>query len=223
MYSRMFSLEEEFRVSAEALIEHPFGPPRSLVVTFAPTAPRGRALDLGAGEGRESLYLAQLGFEVDAVDDASRPLVAREDVLTKLVAEAQRRNLPVHAWMTDFLTFNLDVEFYALILALYSLQYDQRTFPGMVRRVQQALVPGGRLILGLLTRLVRMTNETTEAEVRRAPSQFRPDTIDGVLTLFPSFHVQHAAEYVSWDRKGHPGAEYPHAHTVLDLVLDKPR
>ena len=206
----------------EADIRYPLGLPHPQVRQYALGAPPGRALDLGAGEGRESLYLAQLGFEVDAVDNASRPLVAKEDVLAKLAAEARRRNLPIRTWMADFLQFDIGVERYALILALYSLHFDQAAFPEMVRRVQQALVPGGRLILALLTRLVRMTDETTEAQVRSAPSHFQPDTTEGVLALFPGYHVQHAADHVIWDRGGHPDAEYPHAHTVLDLVLDKP-
>lgn len=34
---------------------------------------RGRALDLGCGEGQEALYLAGLGYQVDAVDMEARP------------------------------------------------------------------------------------------------------------------------------------------------------
>lgn len=34
---------------------------------------RGRALDLGCGEGQEALYLAGLGYQVDAVDREPRP------------------------------------------------------------------------------------------------------------------------------------------------------
>jgi SAM-dependent methyltransferase len=33
-----------------------------------PLAPKGRALDLGCGEGRNAIYLEQHGFAVDAVD-----------------------------------------------------------------------------------------------------------------------------------------------------------
>lgn len=38
------------------------------VLTFAPTLPPGRALDLGCGLGRASIYLAGLGWHVDGVD-----------------------------------------------------------------------------------------------------------------------------------------------------------
>ena len=41
-----------------------------LLQKWQPKLPRGRALDIACGAGRNALYLAALGYEVDAVDIA---------------------------------------------------------------------------------------------------------------------------------------------------------
>jgi dihydroneopterin aldolase len=49
--------------------------------------PKGKALDIAAGSGRNALYLASHGFHVDAMDRDDR-------TMTQLAATAKQRNLP---------------------------------------------------------------------------------------------------------------------------------
>jgi len=49
--------------------------------------PKGKALDVAAGSGRNALYLAAQGFHVDAID-------RDEEAMAQLVATAKQRNLP---------------------------------------------------------------------------------------------------------------------------------
>ena len=49
--------------------------------------PKGRALDVAAGSGRNALYLASHGFQVDAID-------RDEQAMAQLAATAKQRNLP---------------------------------------------------------------------------------------------------------------------------------
>ncbi|NWF73834.1 MAG: dihydroneopterin aldolase [Nitrospirae bacterium] len=49
--------------------------------------PKGKALDVAAGSGRNALYLAAQGFHVDAID-------RDEETMTKLAATAKQHNLP---------------------------------------------------------------------------------------------------------------------------------
>ena len=49
-----------------------FGEPYKALVAFFEQYPsRGKLVDLGAGQGRDALFLAALGYEVDAVDVSS--------------------------------------------------------------------------------------------------------------------------------------------------------
>ena len=50
------------------------------MLAFAPTLPVGRALDLGCGLGRATIFLARLGWQADGVD-----------FIAQAVAEATRR------------------------------------------------------------------------------------------------------------------------------------
>jgi len=65
-----------------------------LVERFASGLAAGRALDVAAGTGRNALFLARLGFEVDAVDISGVGL-------SRMAAEASARQLEVRAFEAD--------------------------------------------------------------------------------------------------------------------------
>jgi SAM-dependent methyltransferase len=56
--------DERYRAGAYADREHP----SALLAEWEPQLPRGRALDVASGAGRNSLFLAATGRSVDAVD-----------------------------------------------------------------------------------------------------------------------------------------------------------
>ena len=87
--------------------------PSPFLESVLPRLPRGRALDLAAGAGREAVYLALHGFEVEAWDndtgalDRAGALAARHGVtLTTVLRNLERRDpdLPVarHDLVTVF-------------------------------------------------------------------------------------------------------------------------
>jgi len=69
-------------------------PDRALAELVEQRALTGRALDLGAGEGRNSFYLARRGFAVDALDISPR-------AVRELQLVARRHQLPVTAQSQD--------------------------------------------------------------------------------------------------------------------------
>ncbi|MBN1211017.1 MAG: methyltransferase domain-containing protein [candidate division Zixibacteria bacterium] len=64
-------------------------------------------LDIGAGQGRNSLFLARRGYTVDAIDPSR---VAMETVANI----AQEENLPVGVCQCGFETFVPQTDFYAV-------------------------------------------------------------------------------------------------------------
>ncbi|HEY7745713.1 MAG TPA: methyltransferase domain-containing protein, partial [Desulfuromonadales bacterium] len=68
--------------------------PDPWLVKIRPLLPVGRALDIASGRGRNSLYLAELGLSVTAVD-------VSDEALAQLGREAARRHLPVETRCVD--------------------------------------------------------------------------------------------------------------------------
>jgi len=110
------------------------GSPAPYLIEWLPFLPRGRALDLAAGCGRHSIYLAQHGYRVDAFDIS---LVA----LTRLMTRARRYGLRVRPAVVDLDDIVLPSSAYDLIVdALY---LNRALHPQLIR----ALVPGGALLV----------------------------------------------------------------------------
>ncbi len=83
--------------------------PTELLAEWLPRLPRGRALDVACGGGRNALYLAEAGYEVDAIDISS---VA----LDRLRETAQARGLEVTCIEADLESAELPDQRYDLIV-----------------------------------------------------------------------------------------------------------
>ncbi len=108
--------------------EHPTNP-SEIVKKFYSLAPKGRVLDIATGTGRNALFLANQGFDVDAIDIS-------EVGLSKLSGVHPRLNLIC----ADLDFFDIPKERYSLILNIRYL--NRRLFP----YIKEGLIPGGVLI-----------------------------------------------------------------------------
>jgi SAM-dependent methyltransferase len=99
-----------------------------------------RALVVADGEGRNSVYLAQQGVEVVAMD-ASAVGVAKARKL------ADARGVEVDFRVADIMTWEWAPDAYDLVVAIFIqfLTPDQR--PTVFDGMQHTLCPGGRLLL----------------------------------------------------------------------------
>ncbi len=95
--------------------------------------PRGRVLDIAMGEGRNAVFLAKNGYEVDGCDIS-------EIAVRKAVALAKEHNVTIHAFVADLETYQLPKDTYDVIACFYYLQRD------LIPRMKEALKPGGMII-----------------------------------------------------------------------------
>ncbi len=93
----------------------------------------GKALDIAAGEGRNAVFLAQNGFEVDAVDISKKGL----EKARKL---AREKGVKIKTLLVDLTRYPIARERYDLIINFYFLKRR------LVPRVRNGLKKGGKVI-----------------------------------------------------------------------------
>jgi SAM-dependent methyltransferase len=116
-------------------------PNHALVATVAALEP-GRALDLGSGEGGDSVWLAERGWEVVAVDIAETAVARARD-------QAAAHHIPDGriTWIVQDLACWQPTETYDLVSACFL--HSPLEFPrtAVLRRAAAAVSPGGHLLL----------------------------------------------------------------------------
>lgn len=117
-------------------------PPNGDVVEFTTTLPRGRALDLACGEGRNALWLATRGWEVTAVDFSTVALTKGHRIAASSPKSVRERLTWVHADVTDI---SPEPE-YDLVLVLY-LHLTPAKRRKVIHSAIDALKPDGILMI----------------------------------------------------------------------------
>jgi len=104
------------------------------------------ALDLGCGEGRYSLFLAQHGCHVTAID---RSPVGIE----KLSLTCKKNRLPVTTQIIDIAEFDFSAALYDIIVAATVLDHlDDKLRERTIFNIKKALKPSGILYANVFTR-----------------------------------------------------------------------
>lgn len=111
--------------------------PNVFLAEFAASLSPGRALDLGAGEGRNAIWLARRGWRVTVLDVSS---VALERAAQRAAEEGVELDCVEADWR-DYRPGPASLE-----LAVISFMHpDPEVRATMFRRAGEALVPGGHL------------------------------------------------------------------------------
>jgi len=107
--------------------------PNPLLKRHIHLLPKGRALDVATGEGRNAVFMAQNGFEVDAVDIS-------EKGLKKARKLAREKRVKINTFLVDLDRFHIEKERYDLVANFYFLK--RRLIP----RIRKGLKKGGKVI-----------------------------------------------------------------------------
>jgi SAM-dependent methyltransferase len=113
--------------------------PNDFLVEVAPLLPPGPVLSLGEGEGRNGVYLAQLGRDVTAVDGSEVGLSKAR----RLAAERGVALHTVHASLTDYVIAPAS---WAVILCFF-VHMPQPLRANVFRAARTGLRPGGLFVL----------------------------------------------------------------------------
>lgn len=126
----MTSWDERYRTG-----QYPSEPAPSPVLRhYAESFPSGRALDLATGTGRNAVFLAERGFEVDAIDQSGVGLRQARDRAAERGVEDR-----VDWIQADIPSYRFPTERYAAVTISYYRAVDRFT------DLKEALVEGGYL------------------------------------------------------------------------------
>ena len=160
--------------------------------------PPGKALDIGMGQGRNSLFLAALGWEVTGFDIS-------EVGVKQAQAEAAKRGLKIDARVGDVDKFDYGKARWDLVLGLYMHEYLARN----AGKVVASLKPGGLLVVEAIHR------DIGKNDMRGERYGYKDNEL---LKLFGALRIRHYEDTVAqadWDRSG--GKPVP----VVRLLADK--
>jgi SAM-dependent methyltransferase len=144
--------------------------PTPLVMKTARALQPGRALDLASGAGRNTLWLAEHGWQVTAVDGAP-------SAIEVLRARSLERGLNVEAVVADLEKDEFEIEpcQWDLVLKCYYLQRN------LFEPAKRGVAAGG-----LLISIVHM-NEPGEAD---GPFRLRPGQLEKYFTGWEILHLR---------------------------------
>lgn len=142
--------------------------PVRFLVEHVHLLPKGRALDIAMGEGRNGVFLATQGFRVLGLDIS-------EKGLSKARTLAQEQGVTIETKVVDLETYELEKDAYDVILCTYYLQ--RSLFP----QIRDALKHGGMAVV-----------ETYDIRHRKYNTKMREEYLlkeDELLELFKGFTI----------------------------------
>ena len=145
----------------------------------------GKALDVGMGQGRNSLFLAAMGWEVTGFDIAEVGVKqARE--------EAVKRGMKIDARVGDVDKFDYGKARWDLVVGMYMHEYLTRN----AAKIVDSLKPGGILVVEGIHRDINKANLVGERY------GYRTNELPKVFGKLRVLYYEDTMSQADWDRSG---------------------
>jgi 2-polyprenyl-3-methyl-5-hydroxy-6-metoxy-1,4-benzoquinol methylase len=148
----------------------------------------GKALDVGAGQGRNAVWLAQKGWDVTAIDISGVGLAVAAD-------NAEKAGTSITTVKTSYQDFDFGTEQWDLIVMILSWAPVSDT--SFVARLNKSLSPGGVVVF----------EHVLETEKQSFPPVVQGLPPNALLAHFKDFYIQKYEEGVWLGDWGGPPAE----------------
>jgi ubiquinone/menaquinone biosynthesis C-methylase UbiE len=134
---------------------------KQLIEKLAEPKAGEKALDIGSGTGNYSIWLAKKGLEVTAIDE-SREMIT----IAKKKAEKDNFNIDLYLGKGESLPFSENS--FDLVVSVTTIEFVDN--PAQVlREAIRVLKPGGRLVIGVLTK-DSPWGEFYQSKIKRDPN-----------------------------------------------------
>ena len=116
--------------------------PEHLIIEYINLINKGKVLDLGVGTGRNSLFLSEIGYEVEGVD------IVDENIKNYL-NKSRKLQLDVKGTIADIRDFEIKENEYSLIIVSWVLNFFKKSeIDTIIEKIKNGLKPNGVVYFG---------------------------------------------------------------------------
>ena len=164
-------------------------------------------LDLGCGDGKDSLFMQDLGFKVVSVD-------ITEDNIEKLnmLAKKHPKNI-IKTYWCDMLDFKIKENQYDVILLNNSIHFMPRDAAfKIIEEIKEEIKINGFVIISAFTEDDPTAKYENQKNIRFEKQELKK--------LFKDFKIYYYFEGIVHDNP-HVGADLPHDHGMAKIIAQK--
>jgi len=200
-------MEKYNKIYSSSNVSEDIKPSQILSLIWKNFLPNNKILDLGCGQGGDSLFLAKNNFIVTAIDSSN---VAIDQIKIKK-DEFKLDNLELICG--DINNFNIEKNKYQVIICRNVLNFlDKDKSLKILNNLQNNIQKDSYIIIEVFTK-----NDPSFLSDNKFVSYFEEQEL---LNIFSSYKIFYYLENTILD-PGHPGFPNPHKHGVARIIAQK--